>query len=183
MKFKKTIELQYADLKAAALCKAKSDVRFYLCGVYIGDGFIAATNGHVGLIIDEELAKGMDLIIPAETVDSLVKKVGNNPLFKTVNLHQIDDEFWLLENNSSYELFKPVDGKFPNIKKIDIEKPVDINFKQYPNFDFAYLGLFLRVGKVLGRGLSPQIYPTTESGCAYVELTEKAHGLLMPMRI
>lgn len=50
MEFKKTIELQYDNLKATALCKAKNDVRFYLTGIYIGDGFVAATNGHMALI-------------------------------------------------------------------------------------------------------------------------------------
>ena len=60
MKFLKTIELQYGDLKAASLCKAKNDVRFYLCGIYLGDGFISATNGHVALIINEENLNGFD---------------------------------------------------------------------------------------------------------------------------
>lgn len=182
MKYLKTIELQYKDLKAAALCKDKNDVRFYLTGVYLGDGFIASTNGHVALIIDEENLKGSDLIIPAESIDSLIKKVGNNPIFKTVNLHQLDDGFWLLDHNGSYELFKPVDGKFPDIKRIDIDKPKDIQFKEYPSFDFNYLNLFLKVGKIFGLNNSPTIYPTTETNSAYVELTDKAHGLLMPRR-
>lgn len=183
MKYIKSIEVQYSHLKAASLCKAKSDVRFYLCGIYIGDGFIAATNGHIALIANEESTKGMDLLIPAETIESMVRKVGNNPLIKTINVHQIDDEFWVLENNGSYELFKPMSGKFPDIKRIDIEKPKDINFKEYPSFDFAYLGLFLKVGKVLGLRESPNIYPTTEKDSAYVELTSEVHGLLMPRRI
>lgn len=76
MKFIKTLELQYKNIKAAALFKASRDVRFYLCGVYIGDGFIASTNGHAALICDEPETVGMDLIIPAETINSLIKKVG-----------------------------------------------------------------------------------------------------------
>lgn len=182
MKFLTTVELQYKDLKAAALCKAKSDVRFYLCGVYLGDGFIASTNGHVGLIIDEESLSGYDLIIPAETIESLVKKVGNTPMLKTVNLHQLEDGFWLLDHNGSYELFKPIDGKFPDIKKIDIPKPKEIMFKEFPIFDITYLNLFLKVAKTLGLNHSPNVLPTTETGCAYVDITDKAHGLLMPRR-
>lgn len=183
MRFIKTVELQYCDLKAAALCKAKNEVRFYLCGVYLGDGFISATNGHVALIINEENLKGFDLIIPSETIDSLVRKVGNTPMLKQVNLHQLEDGFWLLDHNGSYELFKPIDGKFPDVKKIDIQKPIEIQFKEYPSFDFVYLNMFLKVNKALGFNVSPRVYPTTENGAAYVELTEKAHGLLMPRRI
>lgn len=183
MKYLKTIELQYGDLKAAALCKAKNDVRFYICGIYLGDGFIAATNGHIGLIIDEPNLKGFDLIIPAEAIDSLVKKVGNYPMTKTVQLHKLQKGFYLLDLNGTYELFKPIDGKFPDIKKIDIDKPTGIQFKEYPKFDIKYLNVFLKVNKALGFNMSPQIYPTTENGCAYVEISEKAHGLLMPMRL
>lgn len=182
MNFLETVEIKYCDLKAASLCKAKNDVRFYLCGVYLGDGFIASTNGHVGLLIDEENLKGFDLIIPSETIDSLIKKVGNTPILKNVNLHKLEDGFWLIDHNGSYELFKPIDGKFPDIKKIDIEKPTNIQFKEYPSFDFVYLNLFLKVNKALGFNTSPRIYPTTERTTAYVELTDKAHGLLMPKR-
>lgn len=183
MKYLKTIEVDYCDLKAASLCKAKNDVRFYLCGVYLGDGFIASTNGHVGLIIDDVNLKGFDLIIPAETIDSLVKKVGNTPILRKVKIHKLDDCFWLLDHNGSYELFKPMSGKFPDIKKIDIQKPDKIQFEKYPSFDFSYLNLFLKVGKVLGLNTSPDIFPTTSNGCAYIELTERAHGLLMPRKI
>ena len=102
MEFKKTIELQYKHIRSAALCKAKNDVRFYICGIYVGDGFIAATNGHILLMCNEPDAKEMNLIIPAEAIDSLIKKVGNNPLTKTVLLHQFDDEHWLLDHVGSY---------------------------------------------------------------------------------
>ena len=185
MKFLKTVEIEYKNLRAASICKAKNDVRFYLTGVYIGDGFIASTNGHIALIVDDENLSGFDLIIPAEAIDSLIKKVGNNPMFKTVKLHQLaeDSDFWLLDHNGSFELFKPIDGKFPDIKKVDIEKPEKVEFKNFPSFDFNYLNLFLKVGKILGLKHSPEIFPTTETNCAYVELTEKAHGLLMPRRI
>lgn len=184
MNFLKTIELQYKHLKALSLCKAKSDVRFYLCGIYLGDGFMASTNGHIALIIDEENLNGFDLILPNEAVNSLIRKVGNNPKVKTINLHQLDDEYWVLDHQGSLELFKPIDGKFPDIKHVDIEKPKDIQFKDYPKFNFEYLDIFMKVYKTLGcKGLSPTIYPTTEEKPAYVELDSSSHGLLMPMRL
>ena len=183
MKFLKSIELQYDELKALSLCKAKQDVRFYLCGIYIGDGLMASTNGHIALVVDSPETSGMDLIIPAETIDSLVKKVGNNPMMKTVDLHQLEDGFWLLDHDGSYELFKPIEGKFPDIKRIDIKKPEKITFTDYPSFDINYLSVFLKAGKALGLNTSPQIFPTTEKEVAYVELNDRAHGLLMPRRI
>lgn len=182
MKFKKTIELQYKNLKAAALCKAYRDVRFYLCGVYVGDGFIASTNGHMALLCNEGDAKGMDLIIPGEAINSLIKKVGNSPIGEITKLHQIDKEFWMLDHSGTMEIFRPVEGKYPDIKRIDIEKPSDIQFKDFPHFDFTYLGIFQKVAKIYKQG-RPLVYPTTEHARAYVEITENVHGLLMPCRI
>ncbi len=173
MNFIKTIELQYKNLKAAALFKAKRDVRFYLCAVYVGNGFIASTNGHVMLICEELEASGMDMIIPAEAVDSLIKKVGNHPLTKTTKLHQVDDEFWLLDHNGAYELFKPVNGKYPDIKKVDIAKPTEIQFKDYPRFNLEYLSLFQKAAQIY-RTEFPTIYPTTEKDRAYVEITKRS---------
>lgn len=181
MDFKKTIELQYNNIKATALCSAKRDVRFYLCGIYVGDGFIASTNGHILLICEETEATGMELIIPSEAIASLIKKVGNNPMHETVFLHQIDDEFWCLEHTGSYELFRPVEGKYPDIKRVDIAKPTNIQFKEYPRFNFEYLNIFQKVAKIYNV-YSPQIYPTTENDRAFVEIKDDVHGVLMPMR-
>lgn len=181
MNFIKTIELQYKNLKAAAMFKASRDVRFYLCGIYVGDGFIAATNGHAALICEEGDTTGMDLIIPSETINSLLKKVGNKPAVKTTSLHQIDGEYWLLDHSGSYELFKPVNGKYPNIKKVDIAKPTDIQFKEYPRFNLEYLALFQKASLVYDKQY-PTIYPTTEHDRAFIEITDNVHGILMPMR-
>ena len=103
-------------------------------------------------------------------------------MMKTVELHQLEDGFWLFGHNGSYELFKPIEGKFPNIKRIDIKKPEKITFTDYPIFDINYLTTFLKAGKVFGMKTSPVVYPTTEKECAYVELTDRTHGLLMPLR-
>ncbi|MFW1996739.1 hypothetical protein ACG904_17585 [Acinetobacter guillouiae] len=182
MEFKKTIELQYDNLKATALCKAKNDVRFYLTGIYIGDGFVAATNGHMALICIEPDTVGMDVIIPGDAIDSLIRKVGNKSKIKTTLLHQIDDEFWCLNHGGNFEMFRLIEGKYPDIKRVDIPKPTEIQFKEFPSFNFTYLGIFQKVAKIYKQGY-PFIYPTTERDRAYIEITENVHGILMPCRI
>ena len=182
MKFKKTIELQYDNLKATALCKAKNDVRFYLTGVYVGDGFVAATNGHMALICIEPDTVGMDVIIPGDAIDSLIRKVGNKTKIKTTLLHQIDDEFWCLNHGGNFEMFRLIEGKYPDIKRVDILKPEDIQFKEFPRFNFEYLVIFQKIAKVFNR-ISPVIYPTTENDRAFIEITDDVHGILMPFRI
>lgn len=182
MEFKKTIELQYDNLKATALCKAKTDVRFYLTGVYVGDGFIAATNGHMALLCNEPDSVGMDVIIPGDAIDSLIRKVGNKSKIKTTLLHQIDDEFWCLNHGGNFEMFRLIEGKYPDIKHVDIPKPTEIQFKEFPSFNFTYLGIFQKVAKIYKQGY-PFIYPTTERDRAYIEITENVHGILMPLRV
>lgn len=182
MEFKETIELEYNNIRSTALCKAKNDVRFYICGVYVDDGFIASTNGHILLMCEEPETKGMDLIIPAEAIDSLIKKVGSNPSSEKVLLHRIDEEFWCLEHIGSFELFRPVEGKFPDVKRVDIQKPTDIQFKEYPRFNLEYLNVFQKVAKIY-KVAFPYIYPTTENDRAFIEITNDVHGVLMPCRI
>jgi len=182
MEFKKTIELQYDNLKATALCKAKNDVRFYLTGIYIGDGFVAATNGHMALICIEPDTVGMDVIIPGDAIDSLIRKVGNKSKIKTTLLHQIDDEFWCLNHGGNFEMFRLIEGKYPDIKRVDIPKPTEIQFKFYPKFNLEYLSIFQKVAKVYKQAF-PSFYPTTENHSAYVEITSDVHGILMPCRI
>lgn len=185
MKFIKTIELTYAHLKACDLFKAHRDVRFYLCGVQVGNGFMSATNGHCLLRCVEPEATGLEVIIPAEAIKSFLTKVGNKPNITTFFLHQIDKEFWLLEHpNGSYELFKPIDGKYPDVGRVDLKKPTETSLKYFPSFDFDYLAKFKKAAAIVNNSVvaNPTLYPTSESGSCYVEISDEVHGVIMPMR-
>lgn len=41
--------IQSKLIRAALVCAAKNDVRYYLCGIHITPKHIEATNGHVAL--------------------------------------------------------------------------------------------------------------------------------------
>lgn len=183
MKFVKEIELKYDDLRACALFKAKQDVRFYLCGVYVGGGMVAATNGHTLLICDEPEAKDLDLIIPAEAIKSIIAKVGTKPMLSTIELKQTDSGYWLLKHFNSLELFLPVEGKYPDVKRVDIPKPEKYTAESFPQFDFGYLSDFRKVAQIYGTKASqPKLFPTTANDRCYVEIDERVHGVLMPLR-
>lgn len=182
MKFKKEFEISYSHLRAAFLFSAKIDVRFYLMGVLIKDGMIAATNGHAALICDAPNVPNVELIIPRETVDSIIKKVGNKPRKDVLTIRQIDDEFWLIDwQDNSFELFRPVDGKFPDIKRVDIQKPSEPP-KEFVQFNLEYIQTFMKAAKVLNIAY-PLFYPTGANTTSYVELTNDVHGILMPIRL
>ena len=182
MKFKKEFEIKYSHLKAAFLFSAKFEVRFYLVGVLLKDGMIAATNGHAALICDAPDVPNVELIIPRETIDSLIKKLGSKPKKDILTVRQIDDEFWLIDYQYGiFEFFRPIDGKFPDIKRVDIQKPTEPP-KEFVQFNLDYIQMFIKAAKVLNITY-PMFYPTGANTTSYVELTNDVHGILMPIRV
>lgn len=179
----KTIEFNYDYLRACIPHVSKNDVRFYLCGIYLGDGFMSATDGHKMIKIDDECFAGCDHIIPAGVVDFFIKKLGTNPMNKSVTLTIGDDGFNIMGLMDRYEYFKFIDGKFPLVSRVDIPKPE--KSEGHPKFQIAYMADFLKSYKILNKanhatGLNILTRGDTES--AYVELTDNAHGILMPLR-
>jgi hypothetical protein len=178
MRFKKTIELSLEDLKALFLCVPEFDVRFYLCGIHINSGKLESTNGHIALICEDKNSKGVNIIIPRYAIKSFLKK---KSFFNEVFLHKIDSEYWLLQCGENLEIFKPLDGVFPNIDRIDIEKP-DVYEGVYPKLDIKYLNIFSKISKIYNTG-HPDILPTGTESQVYIGITDSVHGLLMPMRL
>lgn len=180
----KVIEFDYSYLRACFPHSAKNDVRFYMCGIYLGDGFMSATDGHKMIMIDDECFNGCDYIIPRNVIEFFIKKLGTNPMNSSVKLTIGDDGFNIMELMDRYEYFKFIDGKFPDIKRVDIPKPE--KSEGHPMFNVSYMADFVKSLKILSKsnhadGLSILTRGNTES--AYVELTENSHGIIMPMRV
>ena len=180
----KEIVFNYDYLRACMPYTANRDVRFYLCGIYLGDGFMSATDGHKMILIEDECFKGCDYIIPKESVDFFIKKLKANPMEKQVTLKVGDDGFNIMGLMGCYEYFKFIDGEFPDLKKVDIPKPEKSEGR--PIFNIKYLSDILKSYRILNDsnhqdGLD--ILCNGDVNSAYIELTENAHAILMPMRI
>ncbi|OTG87835.1 hypothetical protein [Acinetobacter sp. ANC 3813] len=182
MEFKKTYAVRYKDLRACLLMTANKDVRKYLCGVYVGQGMVAGCNGRMALICEEPDLKDLELVIPKSSIISLAKKLGQRDSIEYVQLHQIDEQFWLLQHENNYELFEPIEGKYPNIRGVDIPKPEKYTAEAFPVFNLDYLLAFRQAAAVYLRVLTPKLYPTTTNGSMYIEINERIHGILLPMR-
>lgn len=181
MEFLKQVTVKYSHLQAALPFAAKQDVRFYLTSVLVKDGLIAATNGHCALICDATDVNDMEIIIPRIAIESLIKKLGKNPMYDSITISQIDKDFWLMDYmNDVFEMFKPIDGKFPDIKKVDVSKPTQPP-SGFVHYNFEYINLFLKCAKTL-KVAFPRFFPTDHNKAIYVELCEDAHGILMPLR-
>lgn len=181
MEFLKQVTVKYSHLQAALPFAAKNDVRFYLTGVLVNDGMIAATNGHAALVCDSDDAQGLEIIIPRLAIESLIKKLGKNPMHDVITISRIDKEFWLMDyKNDVFEMFKPIDGKFPDIKRVDVKKPTQPP-SGFVHYNFEYINIFLKCAKTL-KVAFPKFFPSDASKAVYVELSEDAHGILMPLR-
>ncbi len=181
MEFIKQVSVKYSHLQAALPFAAKNDVRFYLTGVLVKDGIIAATNGHCALICNADDVHDMEVIIPRIAIESLIKKLGKSPMHDEIKISQIDKDFWLMDYKEDvYEIFKPIDGKFPDIARVDIKKPAEAP-NEFVHWNLDYIHIFMKCAKTL-KIFCPKFFPTAHNQPTYVELNDEVHGVLMPIR-
>ena len=103
-----------AWLKAVSLAAAKKDVRYYLNGVMVRNGEMAATNGHMALLIKSESIKSDgEYIIYNDTLKMIVTA---HKGIKGDNRIEVIDS--MTTTGSSKISINPVDGKFPDINRV-----------------------------------------------------------------
>lgn len=187
------IELPFEYLAAAVLSAANQDVRFYLCGVKVGNGLVAGTNGHTAVIIQDESLKDVpEMIIPKETINWLIKKVRKSNVGKfTAHISDLDGmegtKVIKLDNGmgwTEYEVFKPIDGKFPDVMRVLVVRSESAAVA--PQFNFDYIKIMAEAMKTLtGAPISTirAFYGEKANDVVYFPLgRENYHGLVMPMR-
>ena len=169
-----------AWLKAVSLAAAKNDVRYYLNGVMVRNGEMAATNGHMLLLIKSESIKSDgEYIIDNDTLKMIVtahKSIkGDNPI-------EVVDSMTTTGINKIH--ITPVDGKFPDINRVIPQETsgeiAHFNYEyllacQKANYEFfdskdAYI-------KLQHNGLSGSKFESED------EDGNKLIGVVMPVRI
>ena len=143
-------------LKAALICTAKQDVRWYLTGVAIKDGAVSATDGHRMFTCEIDVPKDYEIIIPRDALTALLKQVKKEHLDLHAQVIQVKDEVYKLQvvNLKKGELlfveqlFKPIDSKFPDVKKV-IPDPIKRQ-ECMPYYEWKYLVDFQKIAEILG---------------------------------
>lgn len=187
MDYKQKVDVKAKHLIASSLIAAKQDVRAYLQGVLVGRGIIASTNGFQALICNEDRTSSIDeIIIPRESIKSLRGKLKTAGIKDgedvDVTIGQLDADHWVIElSGNALEIFRPLLGTYPDIQKVDIEKP-EQSQEEPANLCFKYLSVFSKCASYLG---SKYLYITTrgKQDSAYIDFGCDVHGLLMPGRI
>ena len=142
----------------------KGEVRFYLSGVFMNESDIAATNGHILSVYNQknmetESWNGLEIIIPTDNISNFLKRVSKHATeYAMAELAKADGDFWTisfkyLDKKSRnvetiVELFKPIDAKYPDYKRMLIAD----NQAQKPQgtmcFNSDYLTTLNKIAKV-----------------------------------
>jgi DNA polymerase-3 subunit beta len=173
------------QLKALTFAATTEETRYYLKGVFIEaqtDKVLGvATDGHrlLAMKLDatwDETPTPFSIIIPLSTITSI--KIDRR--ISVATLSKINDK-WTLTHVDQTILFEPVDGTYPDWRRI-VPDTVSGEAAQY---NPALLADFLKINKQLGvkGGGLPQIYHNGDSAAVVKLPVEIEHvGLLMPVR-
>ena len=165
-------------LKAVMLAAAKKDVRYYINGVIVRNGEMAATNGHMALIIKSDGIKSDgEYIIDNATLKMIVYSykivTGDTPVevkYGTTGIGRIS--------------ITPVDGKFPDVNRVIPQEPSG----EIAHFNYEYL---LACQKANGEFIGGKYHwvklqHNGQAGAKFESEDEdgnKLIGVVMPVRI
>ena len=168
-------------LKAAILCASSEESRYYLRGVHLSTtGHMVTTDGHRMFIARLTDRPAVDVIIPLDDVKAALKLAGARAQ---------DVEVEVLANRIGQISFQPVDGTFPDWRRVvptgeesPSNKPELNDGPENVHFNHAYIGDLAKMGKVLD-GAS-MLHPRSASHPCLVTFGERADcfAVLMPMR-
>jgi len=119
------ITINKAALKAVSRFAAKSDIRYYLVGVYVEanetETRLVATDGHTMLVhrAPAENTHAWAGIIPLDTVTAILKhKTASKKVDFPIELSECSDTEGRIDYAGQAFIFKPVDGKFPDYRRV-----------------------------------------------------------------
>jgi DNA polymerase III sliding clamp (beta) subunit (PCNA family) len=129
------MKISSKQLKAAALCQGKGDIRHYLNGIHIYEDKIEATNGHIAVQmtmskkIKRDLILNITGIIPKKAQDSVF-------VFGDDNFVKNYDKYGAL---ISVLVVDVIDGKFPDLNRV---MPKGFKEVSHIGVETSYLHLF-----------------------------------------
>jgi DNA polymerase-3 subunit beta len=155
------IFLTATELRAIALTGAEKDVRFYLNGVYVeatrSETRLVSTDGNRASMWRREAPNELDspiieFIIPQDAIKAVKpsKRAGQDFLCIGID----DDGEYSLSNGITKIGFRPLDGRFPDYRRIIPAMPTGVT----AHYDLGLLADFQKVGAMLAR-TSRRIWP------------------------
>ena len=178
------------DQLIAALCTAgKTDVRFYLNGVYLEatntETRLISTNGAV-LSLQRADAKGENEVVGVIRMTiprSAIEKVKNHKILRTIEIND-DGGKWGVVDFATRTNFEPVDGSFPDYRRIIPLAPSG----EAGQFDPELIALFAKAATALGATVKSKPIVAIKhngTGGALVSLGRDTEyiGVIYPFRV
>ena len=169
-----------AWLKAVMMAAAKKDVRYYLNGVMVRNGGLAATNGHMALIIKSDGIKSDgEYIIDNATLKMIVT---SHKGIKGDNRVEVVDSMTV--TGGSKISITPVDGKFPEINRVIPQEPSG----EVAHFNYEYLLACQKANEYFldSKQVCIKLQHNGQAGAKFESddwLNNKLIGVVMPVRI
>ena len=167
-------------LKAVSLAAAKNDIRYYINGIVVRNGELAATNGSIVLLIKSEKIKSDgEYIIDNDTLKMIVaSKKG----IKGDSRIEVEDGAFIIGGNKIF--IAPLDGKFPDVNRVIPQETSG----EIAHFNYEYLLTCQKAnGEFLG-GKRPwiKLQHNGRDGSKFESEDEEGNklvGVVMPIRI
>lgn len=183
-----SVKLLPGYLKAALVIAAKGDIRYYLNAVKVEIGVretrYVGCDGHKLIllradVIDPKVQQApADILIPREAIELAVREKFHEPTLGVPLLY--DAENPTAEARLGSVFFKPVEGKYPDYRKV-IPKQAS---GERGAFNPAYLMHFHKAASIaFGNRAMPQIWQNGSAGALVLDSGNPDFvGVVMPMR-
>ena len=177
--------IKQSQLKALLTLAPKSDIRYYLCGIFVEYNAtttrLVVTDGHKLGIFNhhsEDNQGAGSLIIPREVIENLPKSKHDLLLVITKEEKQ---GYWKITGMGIQTIFAQIEGTYPDYRRV-CQFTTD---GTVANFNYEYLTQFLKVQHLLGgsKTATLNLYQNGKSS-ALVHLAgvDNFVGVVMPMR-
>lgn len=178
--------IKQSQLKALLTLAPKSDIRYYLCGIYVEYNAtttrLVVTDGHKLGILNhhsEDNQGAGTVIIPREVIENLPKAGKIDPLL--IFTKEEKQGYWKITGMGIQTIFAQIEGTYPDYRRV-CQFTTD---GTVANYNYEYLTQFLKVQHLLGgsKTATLNLYQNGNSS-ALVHLAGVANfvGVVMPMR-
>lgn len=186
------ININLNILMAAVLITPKQDIRYYLNGVNISVDGVTATDGHrlLHYNLKPSFEEGNDnqyseefeaFIIPRDSLvqmnRSLTVRERKSAMIKITK----DDDHYQMTSGNSIVCFHPIDGKYPDYKKVI---PKSYKAKKKEAYNWSYMHDFQKIAVLLGDRIGQVTLKPNGSKGALVTILidDNATCVIMPMK-
>ncbi|QBE66826.1 hypothetical protein [Pseudoduganella lutea] len=172
--------LKTDHLKAAALCAATKDIRFYLNGVFVEflleETRLVATDGNIAAVLRDEQKHTLDQCVSLIIPNDVIKRALTGWKSGGSSLESLNGGLWSLNS----VVFTPMDGRFPDYRRIVPTKASGA----VGQFDPELLAVFGKVAKALGQKTSAVHIWHSGTDAAAVQVLGRPEftGVMMPLK-